>query len=664
MKKVTKFIAGLSAAAALLLGVSCTNQADYVEDTAARNAFNVAGLYVEGLDAGYNSSAVALKVVGVAEDGAKDESIVAVSGKIADSYTKADGTKIGYKSGSAYIKLDDLYLYDGDKMAQDYYKANSTKDGFSPFSASSFECYLTVGSDTIKVLAADGVSVENAKLKVPTSPADTNNAALAKKWVKVCVKDGFGTFSFVSQPDEPVNATLTCLSLDVKTVTESSGAYTINTTDKTGAYPKYTLTIKGLEDDQNGIDVQLAGALIAPIEEGKTYTLGDYWYGGPTDAMGAEEQEKTPLKQTIKNGSVSWSFYGDTASWAAEAGNKGPAIKVYKFGKENKDKVFFLKTGAAGNFFFPQSVIGKDVELTIDVSKLNKGSDYEKADPVASVSKVYIDGITLLNAPAIGTAGYIAFCEGWVPNNKWSAKTTNKVTALTNNSASLYFGESLEYVPGVENFNLAIQILNPEADAENDGTDVGSKHFWDDSSKVGGGVITTAKYSATAYNGRHIMLVVDAANKDKVVSFIANSETFTFPNITLKVKGIKLENAPAIGAAGYIAFCEGWFITDNTQWSAATPYKVTSLTDGAAVLNFDTSKNLEVLPYRGTAKIQILNPASDSGFWADDSKVTGGTIDVSTPGVPFDGKEVYMVVTLDSAANSAKVKSAKFVVSE
>lgn len=660
MKKVTKFIAGLSAAAALLLGVSCTNQADYVEDNTARNAFNVAGLYVEGLDAGYNGSTVTLNVVGVDDDGAKDENIAAVTGKIADSYTK-DGTTVGYKSGSAYIKLDDLYLYDGDKMAQAYYRANSTKDGFAPFSANSFECYLTVGSDTIKVIAADGVSVENAKLSVPTSPADTNNASLAKKWVKVSVKDGVGTFSLASAPDEPVNATLTCLTLDVTSLTESSGAYTLKTSDKAGANGKYTLTIKGLEDDQNGIDVQLAGALIAPIEEGKTYTLGDYWYGGPTDAMSADEQEKTPLKQTIKDGSVSWSFYGATASWATI---NGPAIKIYKFGKENKDKVFFLKTGAAGNFFFPTSTWGKDVELTIDVSKLNKGSDYDKADPVAAVSKVYIDGITLLNAPAINTAGYIAFCEGWVPNNEWGAKTKNKVTELENGAATLYFGESLEYAPGVENFSLAIQMLNPAADSENDGTDVGSKHFWDDASKIGGGTITTAKYSATAYNGRHIMLVVDASNSDKVVAFIANSETLlAAEKITLKVKGIKLENAPAVGAAGYIAFCEDWL--PSNVWGPTTTNKVTSLTNGTAVLDFSSTKEIENLqPYLGASKIQILNPASDDDFWADASKVTGGTISVTVPGVPYNNKDVYMVVTLDSASNSAKVKSAKFVLAE
>ena len=192
IKTMTKFIAGFAAAASLLLAAGCTNQLDYVDDTTAVNKFNVAGLKVTGLDAAYNGADIKLMVV---ED--KNE-VSYVEGTVASSYKDDKGNTVGYQSGTAYIKLPDPELFDGDSLH-----------------TSKFECYLSVGNDKIKVLSADGATLENAKLAVPSSPAGTSNTGLKSKFVDVVVTDGIGTFSFADIGDEPVNVTLYCVSLDL-----------------------------------------------------------------------------------------------------------------------------------------------------------------------------------------------------------------------------------------------------------------------------------------------------------------------------------------------------------------------------------------------------------------------------------------------------------------
>ena len=88
-----------------------------------------------------------------------------------------------------------------------------------------------------------------------------------------------------------------------------------------------------------------------------------------------------------------------------------------------------------------------------------------------------IKSIELVDASEIGSAGYYAFCEGWVPNNVWGATTPNKVTSKTGNN--IVFEVNCDYTSIVP-ATIPIQILNPSSDGE----------FWYDESKVGGGTLS------------------------------------------------------------------------------------------------------------------------------------------------------------------------------
>ena len=88
-----------------------------------------------------------------------------------------------------------------------------------------------------------------------------------------------------------------------------------------------------------------------------------------------------------------------------------------------------------------------------------------------------IKSIELVDASEIGSAGYYAFCEGWVPNNVWDATTPNKVTSLTGNN--IVFEVNCDYTSIVP-ATIPIQILNPSSDGA----------FWYVESKVGGGTLS------------------------------------------------------------------------------------------------------------------------------------------------------------------------------
>ena len=116
------------------------------------------------------------------------------------------------------------------------------------------------------------------------------------------------------------------------------------------------------------------------------------------------------------------------------------------------------------------------------------------------------------------------------------------------------------------------------------------------------------------------------------------SEEYTFT-----IKSIEVVDAPDISTAGYYAFCEGW--VPNNVWGATTPNKVTDLTDGNVVfeVNYDHTTTVPA-----SLLIQILNPASDEGFWYDESKVGGGTLSVDIPS-DCDGKTyVWKIYASDS----------------
>lgn len=119
---------------------------------------------------------------------------------------------------------------------------------------------------------------------------------------------------------------------------------------------------------------------------------------------------------------------------------------------------------------------------------------------------------------------------------------------------------------------------------------------------------------------------------------------------TFTLKAIEIVGAPAIGGAGYYAFCEGW--VPNNDWGAGTPNKVTSLTEGNAVLELDYDHTTSV---PATLSIQILNPATNDDFWADTSKFGGGALSVNIPS-DCDGKTyVWKIYATDFASYLVEV---------
>ena len=87
-----------------------------------------------------------------------------------------------------------------------------------------------------------------------------------------------------------------------------------------------------------------------------------------------------------------------------------------------------------------------------------------------------IKSIEVVDAPDISTAGYYAFCNEWIPNNVWGATTPNIVESKTGNNIVF---EVNCYYTSIVPATIPIEILNPASD-------VG---FWDDASKVGGGIL-------------------------------------------------------------------------------------------------------------------------------------------------------------------------------
>lgn len=131
--------------------------------------------------------------------------------------------------------------------------------------------------------------------------------------------------------------------------------------------------------------------------------------------------------------------------------------------------------------------------------------------------------------------------------------------------------------------------------------------------------------------------------------------TVEVPKWAMTVKGIKIVNAPAIGDAGYIAFCEAW--VPGNDWGAGTPNKITS----GDTLTFSTAYTTETEGDGNvTLGVQVLNPASDADFWADaskianayngtddkgEAKVLGGSVSATATKAAFEGKTVYLVIT-------------------
>lgn len=546
MKKTIGKIASAILAAAVLFSVaSCKNQLDYLDDTVALNKFNVLGLTVTGLDASYNGADISLMV----KEG--DNEIAYVSGKVADSYTTDKGETVGYKEGTAYIKLDKAKLFDGDSLK-----------------TSTFECYLKVGDDKITLL--DGT---NAKLSVPsTLPANLDEDGLKEKWVNVVVNGGYGEFSLAGSAKESdfVNVTLYNVKMDILECTKDTlpTGVTIETVAKTGKNQKFTVKLTGLKDNA-GTEVVLGGSDIS-LTDGD---LKGTWY----DDSGA-------FKQKISDdGEVSWTFYGaavnggNIAAWGRkyESSVAGPEFVICGVSEEKEDGSRLLESsksrngtdGDSMNFMFPGYTIGNyDVTLTIDVSKVDDDKK-EKADPVATeygytVAKITVSSEKLATAKEVlGDTGKLWFMDDTLTGESArGVSSTNYVTGkditvedkigtvtftIPEANRHTYFSKEMQLVK-----TPTVQVVYLKAGKTEFG--VNCKNV----EKVLEGKESSNVY-AWEYAGKNVELKINEKNE------------CTFEVCPMYISEVKLINATDVKDGTSIKFLEGW-IPGNT-WSADTP---------------------------------------------------------------------------------------------
>lgn len=530
MKKLTKLFAGLATAAALLMGVGCTNQADYVEDNTARNAFNLAGIYVEGLDESYNGSAFKLNVKIINEDGEED-TLTAIEGTVADSYVDEDGKTVGHKSGTIYsTKVANKGLYDGDAMAVLYQKAQiaagKTGTDIKTFAASTFECTLTVGNDTFMAISEDGTSKENIKLSVPTSPAGTSDSALASRWFNVVVKDGIATYSLEKSVTEPVNVTLANIKLNLFNNTEAEIAamegVTIEKAAKAGTHQKINLKITGLKDNA-GTEVVIGGSDLYVSDSGD---FGSHWYDVETPGYKQTISDEGTVEFTIYSGRSGSTCNVDMSGWGrgyelTKATTEIVVVSVNDL-KENgprllenavSTKTMDDSSSDSTNFLLPSYCTGNyDITITIAKDKLDE-SYVTQADPVVAAAEFYIDGIKVINATAPGADekeyifsgdGSVAY-HNWVPENGWNTSshyyTDDDIGAVSGNYGWV-FDEPVAVQPGASTFKLGVQIVSTEDGEIN----------WD--SKVSGDAIYLPSLLTSDYAAGHYVFIVDGKSGD------------------------------------------------------------------------------------------------------------------------------------------------------
>lgn len=586
MKRIIGKLAGAVLAIAGLFSVAgCKNQLDYVNDTTALNKFNVLGLCVTGLDKAYNHADIALVVREKDEtkDGKVNPKYIEnfITGKVADSF-KENGETKGYKSGTAYIKLESAKLFDGDL-----------------FNTPKFECYLKVGDKKIKLL--DG---SNVKLDIPVSPAGTANEDLAKKWVAVDVKDGYGTFSLKDTVEAPVNVTLYNIKLDILNKTEAEIAamkgVEVTTKPKTGTNQKYTLTIKGLKENV-GQKVVLGGSDISLQDR----ELKERWYD-------KEKVGKLSFVQEIKltedktDATVSWTFYGSTAHGGDIAGWKrnypissaGPELKLTGYSdksdaNENNQPAFLTsgvsrnnEDGKNENFMFPGYTKGNyDVECVIDISKLEESNaKISKDDPIApmygyKVAKITVTSKALKTAKDVIGTGKLWFMDGTLTGeSNWSKDSPNFVLgtniSITGDKGTVsfvipedkrhtYFAKETELVktPG-------LQLVYLKAGK----TDFGDG--WTNVEKLLKGEEDSLVH-AWKYEHQNVEL--------KITEEGEKNYKCEFATCPIYISKVQLINAKDVPNSTKIYFLEGW--VPNNVWSEASPVNA-SITDGKATYSF------------------------------------------------------------------------------
>lgn len=607
MKKTfTKIVAGITAAAALLITAGCKNQLDYVNDTTDINVMKIAGFKVTGIDSLYDKKTIVLKAV-----------VNGTDQEIARAVLCESSTDANYQSGSAFKKLDTPYVYDGD--------TNKT---------SKFECYLDilnaddVSIAKVQVPSSDYSKQENAKLTVVSSPAKTADADLASRYVVVTVLNGATTFEWSRSPDKPSYFAMPQIQIDMSADAEGSlpTGFTITTTAKSGTHPKYTVKFTGLVANK-GEQFVVAGASICSAADG---TPGDNWNIMETAGKNVSGvvTDKGLISKVDDNGEITFTFYGENPSWDKNA-HKGPAIKIAKYNVDQAPWVCLIAGPNNGNYFFPSYCDGKDVTMTVDGSKYMAAAGEE--------CTFYVDAIEVVNAPALGTAGYLAFCADWLPDNLYNKATTNKIKADaydTNGNAWFVPKSSIAYTPATDTTSLDIQILDPVSDDT----------FRDNTTKVCGGTVKTPSYESTTLTGTHYVLVISrystAITAAGVATLVPTSFVTDFPVPQLYIHGNLVDslwNAKILtkktGSQTYLYVAD----TSAAGLNGTTAmFKITTATDwnGTNYSAADDTADLVLKTVHGTTASALNNTSKEAKnmtFTVEDGTPYLITVDTTTP---------------------------------
>lgn len=511
IKTMTKFIAGFAAAASLLLAAGCTNQLDYVNDNTALNKMQIVGFKVSGLDAAYDGATAQLMI----SEGGSDVSI----GK---TTIAAVGKEKSQDSGTAFVKFDEPYIFDGDT-----------------FHTSKISMYLQVGTKKFKVADPANGKLDYAKLAVKTSPAGTADKDLVKNYVNIAVYNDVPEYSFVASAVETFAIPVYMCDFDISTAASAAdlpAGVEISLADKTGTNNKYTVTFKGLTDNV-GTKFVVAGSAISSKDEG----LGDNWNIMETAGIKvtAVVTDNGLIKEVDKEGNITFVFYGTTPSWAS---NKSPAIKIAAYNVDT-DPWICLLSNAGGNWFFPDYTDGHDVTMTVDLAKLSKTS-WKKSDAKYEGYKIYVDGIKIVKAPKVDAFGKAFFVDGddaddrimFVPENKWGVESHFYTDTDINSKGnfSWVFDEPAIVKPYSSQFRLGARIVTPATESA----------FWDNQKGSYSGY-----YKTEDFIDKHVTLVIDFSTGSAIEYLLPSSVVDYEFEVTLNklIVNAKLENVELIG---------------------------------------------------------------------------------------------------------------------
>lgn len=576
-KNIFNTVAGLLVAVSMLFAaIGCTNINDpetLKNDGFTVNKMAITGFKVSGLNGNYDHATVQLK----GTDGVIAEGIIADE---EESLTP----------GTAFVKLGTPYIFDAGE--------HEPKD---------FECYLEVVKSGIKLAEIKAVdpedltAVANAKLPIIASPYGTKDADLAKRYVDVQVSNGVGTFSFAEELSASLRFAYTALpemtGPQLLALTEAEGVKVETKAKADAEFASYTITVNNLENDPDGMRYVVTGATIGSTKA----TAGDHWNAW------ASNNHDEGLISVVEGGSVTFNFVGKEPSW--NAGN-GVAIKIAAIDDpmESDPWLCLLAAPSNGNFCIP---CDKDYTITIDAKKLN--AEYKAASVKERFVKVMnftVVGKKIAKAKEAEGAGYLAFCEAWLPGNEWGATTPNKVSFddVTVDgevgTATLSLGKGVDFWAGepYTYIDMPMQLLAPESDAKFWNTKLiesGFKVYFDD------------KWIGKAVN---IIYNLDTG----VVTY--ESGAFIF------IEDIQLVNYT--GDATEVFFLEGW-VPDN-EWGATTPNRA-SVVSGSATCTLSSPAKIIDEKF-GIQIVNLKEGKTEFGDgWANVDKIQDGSLKVDNP---------------------------------